>query len=99
MQEWFHITFPLSDPVQIFLLTLLIVLVAPLFFKKLKIPGIIGLILAGILVGPHGLNLLANDVNYSVFGSVGLIYLMFLMGLELDFNGFKEKLIQTATFG
>ncbi|MGB9746913.1 MAG: cation:proton antiporter [Bacteroidales bacterium] len=99
MQEWFYITFPLSDPVQIFLLTLLIVLVAPLFFKKLKIPGIIGLILAGILVGPHGLNLLANDVNYKVFGSVGLIYLMFLLGLEMDLGGMKKQIMQTATFG
>lgn len=99
MHGWFHITFPLSDPVQIFLLTLLIVLVTPLLFRKIKIPGIIGLILAGMLVGPHGLNLLANDVNFKVFGSVGLIYLLFLMGLELDFTGFKKHLLQTATFG
>jgi len=89
MPGWFHITFPLSDPVQIFLLTLFIVLITPLFFRKLKIPGIIGLILAGMLVGPHGLNLLADDVNYKVFGSDGLIYLMFLLGLEMDFSGLK----------
>lgn len=99
MQGWFHITFPLSDPIQIFLLTLLIVLVAPILFRKIRIPGIIGLILAGMLVGPHSLNLLANDVNFKVFGSVGLIYLMFLMGLELDFGGFKKHLLQTAVFG
>mgnify|MGYP005836885289 CR=1 FL=1 len=99
MLRWFHITSPLSDPVQIFLLTLLIVLVAPLFFRKLNIPGIIGLILAGIIVGPHGLNLLANDVNYKVFGSVGLIYLMFLLGLEMDFNEMKRQIVKTLTLG
>jgi len=99
MPGWFHITFPLSDPVQIFLLTLLIVLITPLFFRKLKIPGIIGLILAGMLVGPHGLNLLADDVNYKVFGSVGLIYLMFLLGLEMDFSGLKKQIVQTVTLG
>jgi len=87
MQHGFHITFPLTNPVQIFLLILLIILVTPLIFRRMRIPGIAGLILCGMLVGPYGLNLLSGVINFSIFSTVGVIYLMFLAGLELDMQG------------
>lgn len=99
MPGWFHITFPLSDPLQIFLLTLLVVLLAPLIFRIFRIPGIVGLILSGIIVGPHGLNLLSPDVNFNVLSTVGIIYLMFLLGLELDRRDFGKKALGGIIFG
>lgn len=47
---------PLSNPVLIFSLILLIILLSPILLRKLNIPGIIGLIIAGVVIGPHGLN-------------------------------------------
>ena len=87
MQQTFHITFPLTNSVQIFLLILLIILFTPLIFRRMRIPGIVGLILSGMLVGPYGLNLLSGTTNFSIFSTVGVIYLMFLAGLELDMQG------------
>ena len=71
----------ITSPVAIFLTVLLIILLAPLLLNKLKVPHIIGLIVGGILVGPHGFGLLARDAGFEVFGQVGLLYLMFLAGI------------------
>lgn len=73
-----------TDPTWIFFLVLVIILCAPLLLRKLRIPHIIGLILAGILVGEHGFNLLERDSSFELFGQVGIYYIMFLAGLELD---------------
>lgn len=93
------ITFPLQEPVLIFALVLVIILLAPTLFRKIKIPEIIGLILAGVLVGPHGLNLLSEDLEFSIFGTIGLLYLMFLAGLEIDIKDFKKNKNKSITFG
>ena len=93
------ITFPLQDPVLIFALILLIILLAPTLIRKLKIPEIIGLILAGVLVGPHGLNLLSEELEFSIFGTTGLLYLMFLAGLEIDTKDFMRNKEKSITFG
>lgn len=82
---------PFKDPVLIFTLVLLIILVAPLLFGKLRLPGIIGLILSGVLVGPNGLNLLQRDASVVLFGTVGLLYIMFIAGLEIDLNDFRKN--------
>lgn len=85
------ITLPITDPTWIFLWVLLIILFAPIVFDRLKIPHIIGMILAGLLVGPHGLNILERDSSFELFGKVGLFFIMFLAGLEMDMNGFRKN--------
>ena len=95
-EHW--LSLPLTDPIAIFLLVLLIILCAPVF-NKLKIPHIVGLILAGVLLGPHGLNVLANDQSFELFGKVGILYIMFLAGLEIDLNTFKKNSTKGAIFG
>lgn len=99
MNTWFTLPqLPLTDPIPIFLLVLLIILSAPLL-NKVKIPHIIGLILAGMLLGPFGLNVLANDKSFELFGKVGILYIMFLAGLEIDLNTFKKNRSKGLVFG
>ncbi|MFT2009685.1 cation:proton antiporter [Pontibacter sp. 13R65] len=93
------LTLPFEDPVLIFTLVLLIILIAPIFLNKIKIPGIVGLILAGVLVGPNGLNLLQRDASIVLFGTVGLLYIMFLAGLEIDMIDFKKNRNKSLIFG
>ncbi|MEO6546401.1 MAG: cation:proton antiporter [Ferruginibacter sp.] len=90
---------PLKNPVIIFSLVLFIILFAPLLLNKLKIPHIIGLILAGVLIGPYGLNLLLRDSSIVLFGTVGLLYIMFTAGLEIDLEEFKKNRVKSFVFG
>lgn len=89
----------ITSPVAIFLVVLLIMLCAPMILNRLKIPHVIGLILAGVLVGPHGFNILARDMSFEVFGQVGILYLMFLAGLEIDMYYLKRNIGRGAVFG
>ena len=99
MTTWFTLPhLPLTDPIPIFLLVLIIILSAPLL-NKIKIPHIIGLILAGMLLGPFGLNILDNDKSFELFGKVGILYIMFLAGLEIDLNTFKKNSSKGIIFG
>ena len=70
-----------TNPVLIFFIVLMIILLTPLVLNKLKIPHIIGMIVAGVVIGPYGLNILARDMSFELFGQVGLLYLMFLAGM------------------
>lgn len=90
---------PFTNPVLIFFIVLTIILLAPLLLNKLRIPHIIGLIIAGMLVGPNGLGLVLRDNSFEIFGKVGLLYLMFLAGLEMDINDFKKNKAKGITFG
>ena len=90
---------PISDPVLIFALAMGIFLLGPIIFEKLKIPGIIGLIVFGALVGPNVLGLLERDFTFELLGQVGLLYLVFLAGLELDLNRFNEYRARSVIFG
>ena len=90
---------PFSDPVLIFFIVLTIILFAPLLLNRLRIPHIIGLIIAGVIIGPHGLGWLERDSSFELFGNVGLLYLMFLAGLEMDINDFKKNKSQGIVFG
>ena len=89
----------LTSPVPIFLAVLLIILVTPIVLNKLRIPQVIGLIVAGVTVGPYGFNLLARDMSFEVFGQVGLFYLMFLAGIEIDMYHLKKNLRKGLVFG
>lgn len=93
------ITFPITDPILIFALVLFIILIFPTLFKKLRLPEIIGLILAGVAVGPNGFNLLSQDVGLSIFSQTGLLYLMFLAGLEINVREFIKNKVPSITFG
>ncbi len=88
-----------TGPVAIFFVVLGIILLVPLILQRLKIPYVIGLILAGVAVGPYGFNILARDMSFEVFGQVGILYLMFLAGLEIDMYNLKKNLSKGLTFG
>lgn len=88
-----------TQPVQIFLIVLAIILFAPLLLNKLKIPHIIGMIAAGVVIGPYGFNVLDNDSSFAIFGQVGLLYLMFLAGLEIDMYHLRLNLKRGLVFG
>ena len=91
--DWldFSLELPVTDPTWIFLLVLLIILFAPLLLNKLRIPHIIGMILAGLAIGEHGFNILARDSSFELFGKVGVYYIMFLAGLEMNMADFKKN--------
>mgnify|MGYP005612241627 FL=1 len=91
-------TFPLTDPIPIFVIVLFIILLAPILLRKLRIPSIIGLILAGMAIGDHGFNLIAKG-SIDLFGKAGLLYIMFLAGLELDMTEFKKNKYKSLVFG
>lgn len=91
--DWlnFSLTLPVTDPTWIFFLVLLIILFAPILLNKLRIPHIIGMILAGLVIGEHGFNILVRDSSFELFGKVGLYYIMFLAGLEMNMGDFKKN--------
>ena len=94
-----YINLPVQDPTWVFFIVLLIILLAPLLFQKLHIPHIIGMILAGLLLGEHGLNILEHDDSFQLFGQVGIYYIMFLAGLEMDLVGLRKNIGKGLTFG
>jgi Kef-type K+ transport system membrane component KefB len=98
----FHL--PLKNPVLIFSLILFIILLTPIILRKIKIPAIIGLIISGVIIGPKGLNLigeklLESEGSIKLFSTIGLLYIMFMAGLELDMNEFKKYRNKSFTFG
>lgn len=92
-------TLPLTNPVIVFSLVLFIILFAPILFNKIKVPHVIGLIIAGVIIGPYGFNLLLRDSSIVLFGTVGLLYIMFLAGLEIDLSEFKKNKYKIVVFG
>ena len=91
--------FPITDPTLIFFVVLLIILFAPIIMGKLRIPHIIGMVLAGVIVGQYGLDILKRDDSFELFGHVGLYYIMFLAGLEMDVEGAKKNAKDYIVFG
>lgn len=93
----FHL--PVTDPTWIFFLVLVVILFAPIVLERLRIPHIIGMILAGVVIGEHGFNILARDSSFELFGKVGLYYIMFLAGLEMNMEDFKSIRVKAAVLG
>ena len=91
--------FPITDPTLIFFVVLLMILLSPIIMGRLRIPHIIGMVLAGVLVGKYGLNILGRDASFELFGRVGLFYIMFLAGLEMDMEGLKKNRNRVMVFG
>lgn len=90
---------PLQNPILVFSLILFIILLSPILLRRLNIPGIIGLIIAGVVIGPHGLNILEKNSAIDLFSTIGLLYIMFIAGLELDMNEFKVNRNKSLLFG
>ena len=95
----FDIHFPITDPTWIFFLVLVIILFAPIILERLRIPHIIGMILAGVVIGEDGFNILARDSSFELFGKVGLYYIMFLAGLEMNMEDFKSIRVKATVLG
>ncbi|MBF1414473.1 MAG: cation:proton antiporter [Prevotella histicola] len=91
--------FPITDPTLIFFVVLLMILLSPIIMGRLRIPHIIGMVLAGVIVGKYGLNILERDASFELFGRVGLYYIMFLAGLEMDMEGLKKNRTRVIVFG
>ena len=91
--------FPITDPTLIFFVVMLIILFAPIVMGKLRIPHIIGMVLAGVAVGRYGLNILVRDDSFELFGKVGLYYIMFLASLEMDIEGVRRNKGRFGVFG
>ena len=99
MTDIFNITLPLTDPVLKFFIILVIILFAPLLLDRLKIPHLLGLIIAGAVIGPHGLNLVVRDSGIVMSGTVGLLYIMFQAGIEIDMADFKRNALKSTFLG
>ncbi len=101
--QYFHDFFshylPVKNPVLILALTLLIILFAPLVLKRFRIPGIIGLIIAGVIIGPHTLHIIEKSTSFELFSKTGLLYIMFLAGLEIDMQEYKQNRTKSIVFG
>lgn len=93
------ISFPLQQPVAIFLLVLLLILLGPLVFRPLRIPSIVGMIIAGMAVGPYGLNILERDSSFRIFGEVGILYIMFLAAVEIDMFHLRQYSRKGLVYG
>ncbi len=97
--DFFSHYLPVKNPVLILALTLLIILFAPLVLKRFRIPGIIGLIIAGVIIGPHTLHIIEKSTSFELFSKTGLLYIMFLAGLEIDMQEYKQNRSKSLVFG
>lgn len=88
-----------NGPTLPYTILILILVLAPLIAEKLRLPGMVGLVLAGMALGPHGAGLLATkEIALSALGQFGLLYLMFSAGLELDLKLFMKMKKAAITF-
>ena len=99
LSHFFNQYLPVKNPVLILALTLLIILFSPLLFKRFRIPGIIGLILAGIIIGPHSIHIIESTTSFELLSKTGLLYIMFLAGLEIDMQEFRQNRNKSIVFG
>jgi Kef-type K+ transport system membrane component KefB len=99
LNHFFNQYLPVKNPVLILALTLLIILFSPLLFKRFRIPGIIGLILAGIIIGPHSIHIIESTTSFELLSKTGLLYIMFLAGLEIDMQEFRQNRNKSIVFG
>ena len=99
MKLLYALSYPLTGPIEIFLLVLLIILVCPILFRKIGIPQLVGLIIAGVLVGPYGFDILARDASFEIFGQVGILYIMFMAAVEINMFHLQKNLGKGVLFG
>lgn len=94
-----NISLPIANPTVKFLILFVIVLFAPILFNKIRIPSLIGLIIAGAVIGPYGIGLMLRDSNMIMLGNAGLLYIMFLAGIEIDAAEFRKNSSKSLVFG
>jgi Kef-type K+ transport system membrane component KefB len=99
LSSWLPDLFPIRDPVLIFAIVLVLFLASPIVMGRVKLPGMIGLLLAGAILGPQALGVLARDASFILLGAVGLIYIMFTAALEIDLTVFRKYGVQGVVFG
>jgi Kef-type K+ transport system membrane component KefB len=99
MTEHSPFKLPVEDPVLIFAVVLSAIMVIPVLFRRTNIPPIVGMIIFGILIGPHALHVLNQGRVLELFGKVGLLYIMFLAGLEIEFIEFRKNSRSSIVFG
>lgn len=90
---------PLTDPVSIFAAALVVFLVVPLVFERFRVPGILGLVIVGAVIGPNGLGVLERDATFELMGRVGLLYIFFMAALEVDLREFAKNRRNSLVFG
>jgi Kef-type K+ transport system membrane component KefB/nucleotide-binding universal stress UspA family protein len=93
------INFPIDDNVLLFFALVFIVFAAPMILRKTKVPGIVGIIVAGVIVGPNGFNIIAMTPAIQLLGSIGLLYIMFIAGLDINLMDFKRNKEKSLIFG
>lgn len=96
--DFSHI-FPAKDPVIVFSIICLVILFVPILFERIHLPGLVGFIIVGALLGEYGFNILQRDSAITLFGTVGLLYIMFASGLETDIDDFKKNTKRSMVFG
>jgi Kef-type K+ transport system membrane component KefB/nucleotide-binding universal stress UspA family protein len=94
-----HIELPVNDPVLVFAIILFIILISPVILKKFRVPGILGLIVSGIIIGPNGLNIISDNQSIDLFATIGILFLMFIAGLDLDQQQFSRTRNKSLLFG
>ena len=90
---------PIQNPVMVFALAMVLFVSVPLLFERARVPGIIGLIVAGAVIGPNALGVMERDETIILLGTVGLLYLMFMAGVEIDLHGFNRNRNRSLGFG
>lgn len=98
-EPWQPPTLPLEDPVLIFGVAMIVFLVMPLFLERYRLPGMVGIIVVGAAIGPNGLYFLERDATIVLLGQVGLVYLMFVAGLEINLDQFIASREKSIVFG
>ena len=99
MEHIFNFSLPLKEPIIIFSFLLLIILFVPFILSKLRLPAIVGFIIAGIIFGPHGINIIDRNFAIVFLASIGILYIMFIAGLELDMNNLFSTISNSFVFG
>lgn len=89
----------ITDPTWIFFVVLVIILMSPIILRRLRVPHIIGLILAGVFIGQYGFNIIERDRSFEIFGQVGIYFIMFLAALEMNMGSVQQYGRKGVLFG
>ncbi|MEA5441173.1 cation:proton antiporter [Cyanobium gracile] len=94
------VTFLAANPLAIFALLLVLSVVVPPLVRPLRLPDLVGLLVAGVAIGPHGLGwLVSSNETVRLLSDVGVIYLLFIAGLEIDLGEFQRIRARSFRFG
>ena len=89
-----------KEPIVPFAILLVVILVVPIIFERIRLPGLVGLLAAGVVLGSNGLHLLENESEtMNLLSDIGLVYLMFVAGLEVDMEQFRRTKNRSLGFG